>query len=114
MENISKKSVQSFEYLNSIDQRAWTLLHAPFSKFGHDTSNVVESFNQWIGTEREKSYLDILIGISSKIMTMFHERMNKYDAAEKVYCQKVNSKLNLIAEKQEVSVYCPLLILFFW
>ena len=74
MENISKKSVQSFEYLNSIDQKAWTLLHAPIPKFGHDTSNVVESFNQWIGTEREKSYLDILIGVSSKIMTMFHER----------------------------------------
>ena len=54
------------------------LLHAPghcyMHVYGHDTSNAVESFNQWIASERQKSQLEILIGITLKTMEMFHER----------------------------------------
>ena len=94
MQNISKKSHEAFIYLDSIDKDAWTLFFASVSKYGHDTSNVVESFNQWIGTEREKSYLDILMGVTTKIMTMFHERKLKYSDTETLYCQKINNILD--------------------
>ena len=105
MENISKKSNEAFAYLNSIDKDTWTLFFASVAKFGHDTSNVVESFNQWIGTERKKSYLDILIGVSTKMMTMFHERCVKYNKSETIYCQKINNILEnnvLLGRKFEV------------
>ena len=94
MEKISIKSEQAFQYLSSIDRNSWTLLFANIPKFGHDTSNVAESFNQWIGSERKKSYLDILIGITAKIMTMFHERSNKYNLSDTMWCSKVNKILD--------------------
>ena len=42
--------------------------------YGHDTSNVVESLYQWIGSERQESQLEILIGITLKTMEIFHDR----------------------------------------
>ena len=49
-----------------------------------------ESLNQRISTAREKSYLDILIRATTKMMTIFHERLVKYNKSETIYCQKNN------------------------
>ena len=55
---------------------------------------MVEIFNKWISTEREKSYLDVLIGVTTKTMTIFHKRHVQYNKSETIYCQRINNILD--------------------
>jgi zinc finger SWIM domain-containing protein 3 len=78
MEHIEKYHPGVFEYLNGINRRTWTTCYARVPKFQHTTSNVAESFNSWIGNERFRPHLHIIMGISRKVMQLFHEKRMQY------------------------------------
>ena len=56
IKNGSRKGLLLFYHWRSkkwnVDRKSWALLFANISKFWHDTSNIAESFNQWIGSEK--------------------------------------------------------------
>ena len=49
MEAIQDENKEAFEDLRGISKRFWTRAFAPYPKWGHDTSNIIESFNgSWL------------------------------------------------------------------
>jgi hypothetical protein len=45
METIQDEKKEAFEYLTGISKRLWTRALALCPKWGHDTSNIIESLN---------------------------------------------------------------------
>jgi MULE transposase domain/SWIM zinc finger len=85
-----------YEYLSAIDWTTWTMCYARVPKFKQTTSNVAESFNSWIGSERFRPHLHIIVGISQKIMKLFHDRkalFSQMGSNDAVYGPAVQGKL---------------------
>jgi hypothetical protein len=45
MEAIQDKNKEAFEYLTGISKKLWTRAFAPYPKWGHDSSNIIESLS---------------------------------------------------------------------
>jgi transposase-like protein len=52
MVTIKRNYPRVYEYLSAIDWTTWTMCYARVPKLKQTTSNVAESFNSWIGSER--------------------------------------------------------------
>jgi len=66
------------QYLSNIDPRLWAKAHFPGSRYGHDTSNIVESVNNSLKLDRELSIVDLLNAIWHRVMK---QRFERYQAA---------------------------------
>ena len=62
------------EYLSSIGYDNFAFIHFPLPRFGHDTSNIVESTNSMWRELRELPPLQLLNGIYQWNLTTFYER----------------------------------------
>ena len=67
-------SPQVEEYISSIGYQNFALLSFPLPRFGHDTSNIVESINSVWREIRELPPLQLLDGIYQWTLTAFYER----------------------------------------
>ena len=67
-------SPQVEEYISSIGYQNFALLSFPLPRFGHDTSNIVESTNSVCRKIRELPPLQLLDGIYQWTLTTFYER----------------------------------------
>ena len=63
IQSLQRDSPQVEEYLSSIGYNNFTFLHFPAPRFGHDTSNIVESTNSMWREIRELPPLQLLNGI---------------------------------------------------
>ena len=78
----------------------------PFvAKFRHYTSKMVESFKKWISTGREKSYLDVLIGVTTKVMTIFIKDVCSI-MNQKPFTVKESITFQIIMLQQEKRLRC--------
>jgi MULE transposase domain/SWIM zinc finger len=97
MAQIEKDHPRVHEYLNAIDRTTWTTCYAQVPKFNQTTSNVAESFNSWIGSERFRPHLHIMMGISRKMMKLFHRKNLEYSVSlsnAAVYTSTTMTKLS--------------------
>lgn len=69
------------EYLRNIASSLWAYPFVSGPRFGHDTSNIVESANNMFLSERELPLLKMLDAIWHKIMAM---RFKRYQAAQDI------------------------------
>ena len=67
IQSLQRDSPQVEEYLSSIGYNNFTFLHFPAPRFGHDTSNIVESTNSMWREIRELPPLQLLNGITINI-----------------------------------------------
>ena len=65
-------------YLRNIHPRLWEKGHFPGSRYGHDTSNIVESVNNSLKLDRELSIVKLLNEIWHQVMK---QRFERYQSA---------------------------------
>jgi hypothetical protein len=68
-------SPQVKEYLESIGYKSFAFSRFPHLRFGHDTSNIVESVNSIWREIRELPPLQLIDGIYQWTLTSFHQRL---------------------------------------
>ena len=74
IETLQRVSLQVIEYISSIGYNIFTFLHFPVPRFGHNTSNIVESTNSIWREIREPSPLQLLNGIYKWFLTTWYQR----------------------------------------
>jgi len=52
MEELKAQSVPAFDYLYNIKKKTWARAYSTYPRYGHDTSNIVESLNSLWSTIR--------------------------------------------------------------
>jgi hypothetical protein len=77
MEVIEKESKEAFLYLKAIDQKLWTRVYAPYPKWGHDTSNIIESLNSSWSDIRNLPPLRLVDAIYSASMRLVYLRFKE-------------------------------------
>ena len=77
MEEIRVQSEPAFEYLMAIKKSLWTTAHRIYPRYGHDTSNIIESVNSSWGEIRQLPPLLAMDAIYSKCMKMVYDRLHK-------------------------------------
>jgi hypothetical protein len=81
---LGEHSQRAVNYLRGIDLALWATPRFPGKRYGHNTSNLVESTNSWILEERKLSILDFLHHVWTKNMDLRFRRLQeaqKYDPA---------------------------------
>ena len=76
-------SPQAVNYLRNSGVELWASPRSPGKRYGHNTSNIVESLNNWILEERKFSIVDLLHVLWCKTMDLrfrLHQEGEKYDA----------------------------------
>ncbi|GAV57989.1 hypothetical protein CFOL_v3_01525 [Cephalotus follicularis] len=78
MDSVKSRSIPRWEALMKLQLHLWArhAYHVP-SKSDHNTNNMSESWNHWIGKFRKKNIVKLLEGIRMKLMSMMHERFVK-------------------------------------
>jgi len=82
MAEIQAVSAPTAEYLEAIDRSLWAKSFATVTKFGHNTSNIVESVNNALGPYRQMPPLQLLNGIYHWAMTLIYNRAQKKQQTE--------------------------------
>ena len=65
-------------YLRNVDPTLWAKAYFPGKRYGHDTSNIVESVNSTLKLDRELSIVELLNAIWHKVMS---QRFDRYQEA---------------------------------
>lgn len=78
---LRQASPQVEEYLSSIGYENFAFLHFPLPRFGHDTSNIVESTNSVWRDIRELPPLQLLNGIYQWTVTTWYDRQRLHLAS---------------------------------
>jgi hypothetical protein len=73
---LRQDSLQVEEYLQSIGYETFAFTQFPHPRFGHDTSNIVESVNSIWREIRELPPLQLIDGIYQWTLTTFHQRLH--------------------------------------
>jgi hypothetical protein len=73
---LKRDAPQVEEYLSLIGYNTFTYIHFPLPRFGHDTSNIVESTNSMWHKLRELPPLQLLNGIYQWYTTAYFERIH--------------------------------------
>ena len=74
---IQEENNNAFLYLNDIDRKLWTRAYAPYLKWGHDTSNIIESLNSSWSDIRHLPPLQLIDAIYSTTMRMVYYRFKE-------------------------------------
>jgi hypothetical protein len=77
MEELKKQSILAFKYLCNIDRKTWTRAYRPYPRYGHDTSNIVESLNSSWFDIHSLPPLQMMDAIYSMAMKMIYTRSNQ-------------------------------------
>lgn len=80
MQELRNTKPSAEAYLRSIDPLLWTTAFFPRQRYGHDTSNIVESTNKTLKIDRELSMIQLLDTIWHKLMA---ERFSRLQLASK-------------------------------
>ena len=67
-------SPQAVNYLRNSGLELWATSRFPGKRYGHNTSNIVESLNNWILEERKLSIVDLLHALWCKTMDLRFRR----------------------------------------
>ena len=62
------------EYLRNVDPQLWAESHFPSRRYGHDTSNIVESLNNILKLDRELNIIELLDTIWHRTMELRSQR----------------------------------------
>lgn len=77
MEAIRAQSKAAFTYLKAINKTLWTTAYRSYPRYGHDTSNIIESINSSWEEIRQLPPLLAMDAIYSKCMKMVYDRLHK-------------------------------------
>ncbi|KAL4554548.1 hypothetical protein LXL04_039380 [Taraxacum kok-saghyz] len=78
LNDIASVRPKAIAYLNENHKKIWSRSKfGTFVKCNHNTNNISETFNSWIGDIRYKSVLDLLDAIRVKLMERFDKKRNK-------------------------------------
>jgi hypothetical protein len=77
-----KENKAAFQYLSGIPKETWSRAYQPYPRYGHDTSNIIESLNSSWGDIRQLPPLQAMDAIYSYTMKMFYERANKVQKSQ--------------------------------
>jgi len=72
---------EAANYLRGIDTRLWVTAFFPGKRYGHNTSNIVESYNKSLQLERELSIVDLLNEIWHSSMAVRFKRLQQAETA---------------------------------
>ena len=88
MEEINSISLDGYRYINNIPHDTWALYAFPYSRFGHITSNIVESLNSKFKEIRDLPVLQLQLALWSDCL------------------QTINTRLNTVFKSEEWTDYC--------
>jgi hypothetical protein len=71
---IGKVKKKAEEYLCNVDSRLWAESHFPGRRYGHDTSNIIESLNNVFKLDRELNIIELLDTIWHRTMELRSQR----------------------------------------
>ncbi|KAL0232816.1 hypothetical protein GEMRC1_011563 [Eukaryota sp. GEM-RC1] len=90
---------KGFSYLDKIDKSKWTDLYFLGRRYGHYTSNISESLNAWINSERRMPVVKSMEWIRRKLMKWFYERKKKANAMKGLLVDSLEAIVAKIDDK---------------
>jgi hypothetical protein len=97
MEKLKSVNTDAFEYISSLDLKAFVDCYVPDGRFDFYTSNISESLNGTLFSSRKESYLVLANHIVMKMSTWFTKRFQK---SAKMYNAKKGHKLTKSNKKK--------------
>jgi len=97
MEKLKSVNTDAFEYISSLDLKAFVDCYVPDGRFDFYTSNISESLNGTLFSSRKESYLVLANHIVMKMSTWFAKRFQK---STKMYNAKKRHKLTKSNKKK--------------
>lgn len=104
METIRSMHGGVFQYLSSIPASTWAASAFPLPRFGHVTSNISESMNNWIEEARERTPYEMFKFMVKKIGIVIFERKTKYN---KMTSDLIPTILNKLKKAIEIGRRMP-------
>ncbi|KAK2641992.1 hypothetical protein Ddye_023755 [Dipteronia dyeriana] len=84
----------TMSWLQNIDIEHWSrFAYDQNIRCDHVTNNMIEAFNNMLGSYRAASYLELLEFIRMMIMRKYHERKEECEAWNSVWPPRVNAKI---------------------
>jgi hypothetical protein len=77
MELIRLENESAYSYLLTIEKKLWTRAYEPYPKYGHNTSNIVESLNGLLSDIRCQPLIRMIDSIYSYCMSLVFDRARK-------------------------------------
>jgi hypothetical protein len=77
MKIIQQENKSAYDYLIQIEKKLWTRAYQPYPKYGHNTSNIVESLNGALSDIRCQPPIRMMDSIYSYCMSLVYERGKK-------------------------------------
>ncbi|XP_028093387.1 uncharacterized protein LOC114293509 isoform X2 [Camellia sinensis] len=103
MRQIEEVSRPAYKWLNDLKPEVWARhTFDPRVKSDHITSNMVESFNNWIRNIRGKPVIIILESIRTKLMGKLHKRFEKAATWENLVTPTIRKKLDELVFKSRM------------
>ena len=78
---LEEQKSEAADYLRGIDTEVWVTAFFPGKRYGHNTSNIVESYNKSLQLERELSIVDLLNEIWHSSMAARFKRLQQAELA---------------------------------
>ena len=74
MQDLKQVNENAYTYVLGLDKTKWAAPFIPGTRYGHTTSNIVESVNSTFVDERKQSCIELLDGIWNKTLNLRYER----------------------------------------
>ncbi|CAG8821100.1 26995_t:CDS:1, partial [Dentiscutata erythropus] len=99
MEEISDMHTEAAVYLNEIPPETWTLCKCSRNRFGHLTSNVLESFNSWLHDECLTEPFEAIILLICNVNTLYYNRRTTYFSVKTILPPTTTRQLQSVIDK---------------
>ncbi|CAG8528783.1 22275_t:CDS:2 [Gigaspora margarita] len=106
MEEISDTHAEATVYLNEIPPATWTWSKCPRNRFGHLTSNTLESLNSWLHDERLVEPFEAIVLYVRRVNTLFYDRRTAYSSMQTILPPATAQRLqSIVNERHNRTVY---------
>lgn len=104
---------EAANYLQGIEKRLWVMAFFPGKQYGHNTSNIVESYNKSLQLEYELSIVDLLNKIWHSSMATWFQRFQQAESSAEGYpftsiCRTEAKTSRLCAQSNWVPASIPI------
>lgn len=105
MELLQQENQSAYSYLLAIPKRLWTRAYQPYPKYGHNTSNIVESLNGALSDIRRQPPIRMMDSIYSYCMGLVFDRARAPQISQHLANVPWSKYLNRLEKSRQFNVF---------
>jgi hypothetical protein len=105
IELLQKENQSAYSYLLAIPKRLWTRAYQPYPKYGHNTSNIVESLNGALSDIRHQPPIRMMDSIHSYCMNLVFDRARVLQISQHLANVPWSKYLNRLEKSRQFNVF---------